>query len=99
VHFGVVQRLRREPTIRAGDDVLPPDQTRETDDPLGNEFGMFHDVAGMSNDARDQDAILGPFDALKQVIFVLVARIGSLEAVGAGVDLQNVFDDVASAAS
>ena len=28
------------------------------------------------------------------MIFVLVARIGGLEAVGAGVDLQHIFDDV-----
>ena len=39
----------------------------------------------------------GTFTLLEQVIFVLVARIGAFEAVGAGIDLQHIFDDVGQA--
>jgi len=47
---------------------------------------MLDDVAGMGDHAGNQDLALGHFDALEQMILVLVARIGRLEAVGAGID-------------
>ena len=99
MHFGVVQRLRGEPAVGAGDDVLPSDKTGKADDALSDELGMFHDVAGVSNNARNQDFTPGDFDAFKQVIFVLVARIGRLETVGAGVDFRTYSMMSASAAS
>ena len=94
VHLGAVERLRREAAVGAGHDVLAADELGEAHDPLGDQLGMLDDVAGVGDDAGAEHLALRHLHALEQMILVLVARIGGLEAVAAGVDLQHVFDDV-----
>src|SRR5580700_8997076 len=55
VHLGVVQGLRGEAAIGASDDVLAADQAGEADDALGDQFGMLDNVAGVRDDAGNQD--------------------------------------------
>ncbi|MFP6875671.1 MAG: hypothetical protein VCA37_02470 [Roseibacillus sp.] len=44
---------RREPAVTAGDDVFLAHNRRETDESLGDEFGVFHEGGGVRNDAGD----------------------------------------------
>src|SRR5262245_54861419 len=76
VHLGAIERLRGEAAIRGGDHVLAPDQLGVAQDALGNQLGMLHDVAGVGDHAGAEHLAGGNLDALEQVIFVLVARIG-----------------------
>src|SRR5437764_7215994 len=92
VHLGAIERLRREAAIGGGDDVLATHELRVAHDALGDQLGMLHDVAGVGDHAGADHFAFGNLDALEQVILVLVARIGRLEAVGAGVDLEHVMD-------
>src|SRR5262244_564947 len=79
MNFGLIKRLRGEAAVRAGHDILASDQIGEADQPFGDPFGMLHDVAGMRDHARAQHFPFRDLQALEQVVFVLVARIRSLE--------------------
>src|SRR6185369_10130450 len=45
----------REPTIRAGDDVLAADDLREADDPLGDQLRVLDQVGGVADDPGDEN--------------------------------------------
>lgn len=94
VHFGLIKRLRGEPTVRPGHHILPSDQLGEANEPLSNPFGMFDDVTCMRDDAWAEHFPLGQFHPLEQVIFVFMSRVRSFEAERAGIDLENVFNDL-----
>ena len=95
MHLGGVQGLRGEAAIGAGDHILAPHQFGETHDAFGDQFGMFDNIAGVRNDAGDENFVFWHLYVLEQMIFVLVARIGRLETIRAGIDLQHVVDDFA----
>src|SRR4029079_1196058 len=59
MHFGSIAGLRRESTIRTGDDPIPTYETGEADQPLGDVLRMLDDVAGMRDDAGDQHLVVG----------------------------------------
>ena len=88
------KRLRGEAAIGGGDDVFPADQLGEAHDALGDQFRMLDDVAGVRDHARTNHLAVGELYALEQMILVLVARIGGFETVRAGVDLEDIVDDV-----
>src|SRR5215467_13000689 len=50
--------------------------------------------AGVGDDARNEHLAFRDLDALKEVVLVLVPRIGGLEAVRPRVDLQYVVDNL-----
>lgn len=97
MHFGLVESLRGEAAVRPGHHVLAADEIGEAHQPLGDQLGMFDDVAGKGDDTGTQDFSLRNLDTFEEVILVLVPGIGRLEAERAGVDLQYVFDDVGQA--
>src|SRR5262245_40166423 len=78
MHFRLVERLRGEPAVRSGHDILAPYQLSEADQPFGDPFRMFDNVAGMGDDAGAQHFALRQFHVFEQVILVLVARVGGL---------------------
>src|SRR4051812_1143976 len=92
--LGAVEGLRGEPAIGARDDVFATDQLGKAQEPLGNEVGMLDDVAGVGNDAGNEHPAFRDLDALEEVVLVLVPRIGGLEAVRPGVDLEYVVDNL-----
>src|SRR5437762_10790942 len=55
---------------------------------------MLDNVACVGDYTRNKYLALGNFDTLKQVIFVLVARIGRFEAVLARINFQYILNDV-----
>ena len=55
---------------------------------------MLDDVAGMRDDAGAEHFAFGQLHPLEQVVLVLVPRVRSLEADGAGIDLQDILDDL-----
>jgi hypothetical protein len=79
--------------IGAGDDVLSADDPGVAHDPLGNQFRVLHQIRGVADDSGNEDRAGGRADLLEDVVRVLVPRIGRLEGVRAGVDLE---DDVPS---
>jgi hypothetical protein len=94
MNFGLIKRLRGEPAVRAGHDILASDQIGEADQPFGDQFGMLDNVAGMRNDAGAQHFPFGYLQPLEQMVFVFVAWIRSLEAERAGIDFEHVGDDL-----
>ena len=99
VNFGLIKRLRRESAVSPRQDILASDQLGEADQPFGDQFGMLDDVAGMRDDAGAEHFAFGQLHPLEQVVLVLVPRIGSLEADGAGIDLEHILDDLGRFAS
>src|SRR5215469_17035958 len=95
--LGTVEGLGREAAIGACDHVLAADQLRKAQEPLGDELGMLDDIAGVGDDAGNEHLAFRDLDALKEVVLVLVPRIGGLEAVRPRVDLQYVVDDLRQA--
>ena len=55
---------------------------------------MLDNVAGVRDDTRAEHLSFGHFDSLEQVILVLVAGIRRFETKRAGIDFQDVLDDV-----
>src|SRR3974377_934663 len=94
VHLCAVERLRGEAAIGSGHDILAAHELGEANDALGDQLGMFDNIAGVGNHARTQHLARSNLYALEQVVLVLVTRIRRLEAEGSGVDLKDVLDDV-----
>ena len=89
VNLGAVGCLRGETAIRACDDILAADQPRKANQAFGNQFGVFHDVAGVCDHAGDKDFAVRQLRTFPNVIFVLMPWIRCFEAVGAGIYFQN----------
>ena len=69
-----------EAAIDAGDDALAADDVGIAPDALRHEARMLDEVGGRIDDAGDQDLVVGNVDRLEILPFMLVARIGALEA-------------------
>ena len=97
-HDGGMHPLREralgEAAIGAAHHVLAADDFGQPHDPLGHQLRMLDDVGGVADDAGDQLLAGRQLDALPHRPFVLVARIGLLDAVGADLHLQQQIDDV-----
>src|SRR4029453_3177748 len=73
----------RKAAIGPAHDVLASDDVGEPHDALGHEFGMLDDIGRVADDARDQHLAWRQLDRSPDHPFVLVARIGGLELIGA----------------
>ena len=94
VHLGLVRRTRREAAVGAGDDPLLADDVGVADDVLGDQVFVLDVVVGVPDQARDQHLVVGELGLLPDLVLVLVARVGDLERVGAGVHLQHERGDL-----
>ena len=74
-----VGRLRREPAIRACEDVLAADQPRVAGEPFGDQVGVLDDVARVRDDAWNQGPVVRQPDRLPDVVLVLVTGVCALE--------------------
>src|SRR5579862_321449 len=83
-----------EAAIGRGDHPFPADALGETQNTLGDEFGMLHHVGGMADHAGKNDFAVGKLDVLPNRPFVLVAHIAGLERVALAFDRQHDLDDV-----
>src|SRR5882762_1570069 len=86
MHFSLVERLRRKAAIGAGHHILATDQLCEAHESLSDQLGMLDDIARMRNDARTKHLAIRNLDLLEQMIFMLMPRIGTLEAILPGID-------------
>ena len=80
--------------IGAGYDILAPDCLRKAADALGDQLGMLDDIRGMRDDAGDDRFAFGQFHLGPHFPFMLVARVGGLERVGACIDPQHDIDQM-----
>src|SRR3954447_25566599 len=80
--------------IGAAHDILLTDDLGKPDDALGHQFRMFDNIGGVADDAGNQHLAGRELDRSPDHPFVLMARIGGLELIGAHVHLQHEIDDV-----
>ena len=83
-----------EAAVRAGDDVLAPDQCSEPHDPVGDQARVLDRGDVVSDDAGDQDLPVPELRRLPDAPLVLVARVGRLDRVRAGLHLQDQVDQL-----
>jgi hypothetical protein len=76
VNFGPIERLRREPAVGTGHDILATNQLANREKPLGDQLRMLHDVARVCHHARANYVAFGQLDAFESMIFMLMAGIG-----------------------
>src|ERR1700722_3514736 len=81
--------------IGRSDDTLATHAFRETDNALGDQFRMFHDVGGVTDHARQNDLAFRKLDVLPHVPLVLMAHIAGFERIGLALNSQHDIDDVA----
>src|SRR5579862_3325993 len=97
--FGPADRLvpdpGAEPAIGAGQHVLAADETGIAHQPLGHQIGVLDEVGAVADNAGNEDRAVGQLDLLEDAPFVLVARVGGLDRIAAGVDAEDQVDDVA----
>src|SRR5581483_4450166 len=79
--------------IGPGDHVLAARHLGESHDALGNEFGVFDEIAGGIKHAGDQNLAV-KLRALPYLPFVGMPGVGSLERDSADLCLENDIDDV-----
>ena len=70
-----------EATIGTGDHVFTTDNLRKSDDSIGDQFRMFHDVGCMADNAGDQKFAVRKLNVLPDLPFVLVTSIACLDRV------------------
>lgn len=68
---------------------LPAHNLGETDNPVRHKVRVLYHVGRVGHDAGDDDFALGELGVLPDSPLVLVAHVGSLEGVTAGVDLEH----------
>ena len=66
-----------------------PTTLGEAHDAVGDQLGMLDHVGGVTDHARDEHLALRQLDVLPDAPLVLVAHVGRLEGVRAGVDLEH----------
>jgi hypothetical protein len=69
-----IMHSRRKPAVDAGDHVFWPHQFGEAYHAFGNERGMFNNVCGVADNARDQLAAGREYDMFSDPAFVLVTN-------------------------
>ncbi len=70
-----------ETAIGRGDDALAADQVGKAQDALGDQFRVFNDIGGMADDTGQDQFVVGEFDVLPDLPFVLMAHIAGLERI------------------
>ena len=88
------ERALGEAAIGTSHHAVATHQLRDPHEPLRDELGMLDDVRVMRDDPGNQHASLGKADVLPQRPLVFVARVGLLDQVIAGGDLEHEIDDV-----
>jgi hypothetical protein len=71
-----------EAAIGRRDDTFPADNIGEPKQPLGDEFGMFHHVGGVTDNARQNELAVRQLDVLPDRPFVLMADVTGFKRVG-----------------
>ena len=71
-----------EPAIDAGDQPFAIDDPGVAADALRHQPGMLDEVRGRIDHARNQNLVVGDVDVREVFPFVIVARIGGLDADG-----------------
>src|SRR5437763_16645720 len=91
-----MERPLRKAAIGARDHVLAADEACDPYQTLGDELGMFDDIGRMTDDARDQHLAPGKLHVLPYFPFVLVARVGAFDHIGAYLHPKDEVDDMAA---
>src|SRR5262249_23703309 len=94
VHLRVIGGLGGEAAVPPGDHVLPAHQLGVAHQALGDELGVFDDVARVRDHSGDEYLARGELHRLPEVVLMLVPRVGGLKGVGAGIHFQHHLDDV-----
>jgi hypothetical protein len=84
-----------EAAVGSGQHVLAPHDVGQPDEALGDEVGVLDDVGVVGDDTRDELLALRKRHVLPHPPLVLVAGVGLLHGVVAGVDLEDEPDGVA----
>src|SRR3954463_8809710 len=92
--YALCKRRLGEAAIGAAHDILLTDDLGKPDNALRHQFRMFDNVGGVADDAGNQHLAGRELDRSPDHPFVLMARIGGLELIGAHVHLQHEIDDV-----
>ena len=82
------------PAVGTCYDVLAADETRIEKDPIGHELRMLDDVAGVTDDARNQDLARRQPGFFPDLPFVFVSRIRGLDRIRAGFHPEHQIDHV-----
>src|SRR6202012_1585989 len=80
-----VQRALGKAAVATGNDILTPDQPRETDNTLRDQFGGFDNVCSVTDTPRNKRASFRQFPRFPAPPFMLVARIGTFDRVAADI--------------
>ncbi len=86
---------RSDAAIGAALDILHADQIGELDQPFGDQFGMLHQIGGVTDDAGNQDLAVRQLQVFPDAPFMAVAHIAGLERIGLAVQLQHQVREVA----
>src|SRR5512145_707116 len=89
-----VERPLREAAVGAGDDVLPSDEPREAHDALADQLRVLDDIGCVADHSGNEYRAIRKPGFSPHAPFVLVARVGRLDQVGAGAHAQDEVDDV-----
>src|SRR6516225_1875948 len=80
--------------IGAAHHILPPDNASPVDEASRDEFGMLHDVRGMTDHARHQDRAGCELSRSPDIHLVLMPHVRRLERVGLRLNLEGDVDNV-----
>src|SRR5271169_487157 len=86
-------RPAAETAIGSGNEVLLAHQTRVALDALRHQFGMFHHIGRMGDDARNEDFAGRQLDLFPHRILMLVPRVGALDEKSLRPDLEHDVGD------
>jgi hypothetical protein len=80
--------------VAAADDVFLAHNSRETDESLGDEFGVFHEGGGVRNDAGHEEFAVLEFHVFPDLPLVFVPGVPRFEQIGARLHLEHDVDEV-----
>src|SRR5262249_39142910 len=89
-----IERPLRKTAIGAGNDVLASNNSCKPHDAPSDQFRMFHHIGGVADNPWDEYLAAAEPGIFPDLPFVLVARIGALDHVGANLHFQDEVDDV-----
>ena len=84
-----VERALGEAAVGPGDDVLAPDQPRQPHDALRHQLGMLDHIGGVADHAGNEHLARRQLRGLPHPPFVLVARIGAFDDIGADLHAED----------
>ena len=71
-----------------------PTSLAQPHDALGDQFGMLDHIGGVADDAGNEHLALRQLDVFPHLPFMLVARIGAFDDIGADFHAEDEIDDV-----